>query len=537
MERCTRKTLGKKIASAVEGHTSNVVFVNSVVEVVVRGDDPIMDRLSMREAVEVRVIEGDVPQPERQEIQRDLQQKKKKMLVFVNGQTADVGVDFSGADQVIMYNGPWTAYDKDQQVGRVYREGHTEPLEVKTLIVENTIEDGIHRYVAAKKKAVEKLLRGIPQTEMEKQLLEQDEKVPLDREVSPELAQYYFSAWDRMMKIFTYVREMGEAKFKSFLDRHGEEYANCYTELGSRTYQANNARVTSSIMAEMIREKGIDAAELRILDIASGPEMLRRHLPEDLQDSVVSIDINRHHFDDEPGMKVVGSFTALPVKDGSMDYANLALALHYTRLIPSQQEYERLQVLTEMNRVLKPGGRGTISMIFNIELKDEDKTRKVMQELGFEIVEEYTGEAVSGNNYRSHIFTLEKTGDIPEMQEKRDINTLAERIGADTLDGLKLKKDKVSKIKDSRKIITDTTLSTSIGTRKVDIQFNARDQKVFDEEQAVLKEGRALKSLYQRLENIPEAELKRLGYARFVAAKRYALLKKLKEGEGAVVIR
>lgn len=533
------EALNHELHEAFRQHESVIVYVNGYVEDVIRGDHAMLRKIDLPEDVAISLIDGSTPQAERQRIQQRIQTGGGKLLVVVSGQTADVGVDFSQADHVIFYNEPWTEYDKEQQLGRVYREGHQTALESRTLITSKTIEDGIHQYIGAKQKAIEKLLRGIPRTEMENRLLEQDEQRPDENlEVNPELAEYYFSAWDRMLRIFGHVREMGEADFKRFLDLHGEEYANCYSELGSRTYQANNSRVVASMLSEMVQEKHRDVKDLRMLDIASGPEMLKKHLPESLQDSVVSLDINEHHFARGPSGKVVGSFSHLPFRDGSMDYCNLALSLHYTKFLPRRAEYERVEVLTEMNRVLKVGGRGTISLLYNINFKDPPSRDRLVEELGFRIIDKYSGDASNGDKYRAHILTLEKVQDIPEMQSsEQGIEVLTERIDRKVLDGLKFKRQKGLRLKNSRRVLDQATLTTKHGERKIAMSLNENDRRVFHDEQAVLGEGRSLIKKYQGIERVPIEELKTRHFSRILAGKKFILFKKLENDEGAVIVR
>lgn len=531
--------LSHELNEALAHHDTVLVYVNGYVENVIRGDRTVLRKLALPEGVEVCVIDGSTPKAERLDIQQRIRQGGEKLLVVVSGQTADVGVDFSQANHVIFYNEPWTEYDKEQQLGRVYREGHQSALESRTLIVNKTIEDGIHQYINAKQKAIEKVLRGIPRTEMENRLLERDEHRPdQNLEVDPELAEYYFSAWDRMLRIFGHVREMGEAEFRRFLEVHGEAYADCYSELGSRTYQANNSRVVASLLTEMIKNRESGTEVRHILDIASGPEILKKHIDEDSRNRIVSLDINRHHFTTPEGKKVVGSFTRLPFRNNSMDYCNLALSLHYTKFLPSRNEFERLQVLNEMNRVLKVGGRGVISMIYNIEFKDDTAARNVMEALGFRIVDEYSGDVESGDKYQAHILTLEKVQDVHESRPgEKTIEDVAESVPRNVLDGLKFKRQKGFRLKHSRRIIHQATLRNRGGQREVPIIFNDADLRIYQEEQAILTEGRSLIAQHRGIEQIPVDVLRSGGFSRLIAGKHFILFKKLQKGEGAVIAR
>ncbi|OGH12160.1 MAG: hypothetical protein A2857_03230 [Candidatus Levybacteria bacterium RIFCSPHIGHO2_01_FULL_36_15] len=506
-----------------------VMFVNGYIENVIRGDKSILPKLKLPDDVQVYVIEGDVEDEERERIQKLLNKTSNgKMLVLISGQTADVGVNFSGADALDFYNEPWTKYNKKQQLGRGHREGLAHPLTSTTFITRGTIEEGIHEYIEIKYKAIEKLLRGIPISQIEQELLERNEQQEdPNLEVNPELAQYYFSSWDRMMKIFSYVKEIGEEDFLKFLNQYGKDYADCYTELSSRSYQANVCRISGTVIDRLVKEHGQNLQDIRILDIASGPEMLKRHIADEYQEQIVSLDINSHHFQGEGGKRIVGSFNALPVQDKSFDYANLSLALHYTKFIPSKGEYERVKVLTEMNRVLKTGGKTVINLMYSLDLRDVEKFKEVARVLGFEVLDEYSGEVEVGNQYKSRIITLQKQRDIEEGFE-----TLAENMSKDNIDGLKWKKTSKA-LKNSRKIVKEFEMNG----QKYQINFNEDDYSLMLEEEKVTAGGERLKSIYGKIKNIPKEDIVHSGYVRILLGKNYVLFKSLGKGKGVVIIK
>jgi ubiquinone/menaquinone biosynthesis C-methylase UbiE len=451
------------------------------------------------------------------------------MLLVVSGQTAGVGVDYSAADEVFFYNEPWTEYERRQQLARSYRPGLEHPLRSRTFIVEGTIEEGIHKHIQTKYKSVEKLLRGIPITELEQEMLiSSDQEPSIEAEVNPELAKFYFSAWERMMKIFSHVREIGEEDFKKFLDQFAREYADCYLELGSRSYQANANRVSGALIDRMMSDRG-RGPQVKILDAASGPEMLRRHAPENIRERIVSMDINAVHFE-TPGssQRVVGSYLKMPFENDSFDYANLALAWHYTNFVPSQGKLDRLQMLQEMNRVLKPGGRTVINMIYSLELGDPDAFDKAIDAFGFRVVKDYSGEVVVGETYKSKVLVLEKTRQI----EVEFDDTVAELKEGDLLKAFKFKRND-KRLRDSRGVITEF----SVGGKDVVIPLNKEDRQVFDEEQETLRVGRALKKNYGSIEDIPRSEIIDRGFTRIHNGKRYVLFHRLKQGGGAVVVK
>ncbi|HUC95340.1 MAG TPA: SNF2-related protein, partial [Candidatus Saccharimonadia bacterium] len=506
-----------------------VMFVNGYIEGVIRGDNTIVEALGLPEGIEVFAIEGEVEKDTRVAIQQQLQGSNRKMLVLVSGQTADVGVDFSGAEEVYFYNEPWTMYDKKQQLGRVYRPGLSEDLISRTFITRGTIEEGIHSYIGSKYKAIEKLLRGIPISDLEREMLKksEDQSDP-SLEVNPELAEYYFSSWDRMMKIYGYVKELGEDDFVKFLGKYGREYADCYVDVGGRSYQANASRLSGTLIDRFVRERRKSPQAVRVLDIASGPEMLKRHISDGLSDRVISLDINQHHFAEDGQNRAVGSFLSLPIADNSVDYANLSLALHYTNFVPTKGQYERIEVLQEINRVLSIGGRAVINLMHTLDLKDEPAFREAVTKLGFRVVERYTGKTEDGAHFRTRLFTLEKTHDSP-----RDIKEAVNLLGSSLMKGFKFTKSK-AKLRDSRRIATSFSIE---GQQGVKTKFNEADRVTLEEERITQAQMTKLQRKYGSVKEIPRDEVLAGGFSRIFNGKSHVLFRRLVAGSGSVVLR
>jgi SNF2 family DNA or RNA helicase/ubiquinone/menaquinone biosynthesis C-methylase UbiE len=505
-----------------------VMFVNGYIENVIRGPKSIVKKLNLPEDVEIRVIEGKVKKPQRLAIQKELNQNDKKILLVVSGQTADVGVDFSGGESVYFYNEPWTKYDLLQQLARVYRFGLKHDMESKIFITKNTIEEGIHRYIEIKQRSIEKILKGIPLTDLEKELLEQSEKQQdPNLEVNPELAEYYFTSWDRLMRIFSEVKQIGEKDFQDYLAEYGQDYAECYLDLGTRSYQANGSRLVGTLIDELAKSEGQDPERLRILDIASGPEMLKRHVKEKYQKRIFSIDINKYHFAHEGINRAVASFNHIPFENGTFDYINLSFALHYTKLRPSSEDYERVQVLSEINRILKEKGKGVINLIYSLDLKSEADFKKAINVLGFKIVEDYSGEVTVGQTYKSRIITLEKERDI-----EADFQELLKKLDKQSLEGLKFIRTKFSP-KDTKRIVKEFSLAD----KSLEVQFNQEDKIVLEEEEKITNTGNYLKQTYGGIKNIPGEVLRDYQLVRFFDGYQYVLFKKLKNAKGVVIVK
>ena len=554
--------LKETLAEDLKTKDKIVVFVNGYIEGVIRDKvdektkavlvENIIGKLDLPSDVLLKTIHGkdENKNDYREGVQRQFNNDGGKMVIFVSGDTANVGVDFSGANEVIFYNEPWSKYEKRQQQGRSYREGLKGPLTVKTLMTRGTIEEGIRRYINAKERAIEKLLKGIERTKAENILLEKDSRSRrVDVETNEELSREYMNDWEKLMLHFGEGWEAGDEWFRNMPEDKRSSYAQLYRKLGGLTYQGNNARVSASLIARMISEKPKAVSEnMRILDIASGPEMLKRHAPKGLGGRMYSFDINEKHFEDSFDKKRTfkTSYLDLPIKSRSVDYYNIGFALHQTKPIKIyKKNYERLQVLAEMNRVLKVGGRAVISEVHNVEFVNIKKFEELTKNLGFKIVKEYNGEVDGGGNYRAHIITLEKVRGIQGYKDEKIkfndpdksayIKELGDMLGKELLSGLEIKKlpKGKSRLKDQRRMIE----KFRFGGKEMKVAFNEVDEKLFSEEQTTIKIGEGLKQKYEGIKNIPLAEIKGAGFERKLETPGYYLLYKIIKNGGAVVIR
>ena len=519
--------LGQQLRETFTVRDKVVVFVNDYVENVIRGTDAILGDLHLPADVIVRVIHGD-NKTERASIQAEFQHSSERILLVVSGQTADVGVDYSRGEEIIFYNEPWTLADKFQQQCRVYRPGIGGAIEAKTLLTKGTIEEGKHHYIKTKYRAIEKLLKGIPITEVEMSLLEKTEETDQeDLAVNADLADYYFSSFEKMNRIFASIKEIGEKNFNVFLEKYGTEYADCYRELGSRSYQSNASRVSAAVIEAMAKDQGKTGPI--VLDLASGPEMLRRHIGEALQEHIISLDINPEHFTnlEKKDQAIVGSFARVPIAEKSVDYVNLSLALHYSKLVPSKGEYERIRVFAEMSRILRVGGRAVINMIYSLDFRDEDALTGLAGRFGLRKVEEYSGEAISGKHYQSRLVTFEKM-----VEQTKNLEEIIAEISQKEWEGLKFQRTDTV-LKDSRKILSEFIL----GGREFRLNLNKRDQMLAVQETNILREGELLKSTHGSIADIPREEVIDQGFVRLKMGKnKYLLFKKIPDG-GAVIVK
>lgn len=343
------KALREYLHEAFKSKNKIVVFVNEYIADIIRDTDEhdqksLLWKLGLPGDIAIRTIHG--KDEDRDNVVKEFQQSNGKMLLLVSGDTADVGVDFSAADSVVYYSEPWTWYARLQQLGRAYRPGRTGDLEVVTLIVRGTIEADIHAHILMKYHAIEKVLKGIPRTEQEQKCLERNgHEMEIALAVDPELADSYISQYDYLMRLFSRIVGIGESKLEQFLNEYGDKYARCYKEaIGAQSYAANANRVAGTIIHQVASEKGWQPSEMAILDAASGPCMLARHISQPYAGNICSIDKNPKHFSELDYFRSVpASFLHMPLNDGQFHAAALTLALHYTLFRPKEENTKNLK--------------------------------------------------------------------------------------------------------------------------------------------------------------------------------------------------
>ncbi len=531
------REVGERLGKTFATKDKVVMFVNGYVAGVIEAnskDTTIFDGLDLPDDVRVEIISGSVSKARRREIETDLKREDQKMLVVVSGQTADVGVDLTGPEEVFFYNEPWTEYDMMQQLARVYRPGQEKDVTVRNFYVKGTIEEGIHRYIRAKYIAIEKLLHGIPPSELERELLRKDEKSRgPNLEVNPELAKFYFSKWDNMQEIFRRGKETGEDSFVEHIVKpYGEEYAKGYEQMGRRSYQANVNRLAGSLIATFTSQRQQKPDDVEIIDIASGPEMLRKHVDDELAPNVTSIDINPHHFPEPNERCIVGSYLSLPVRDKSVDYANLAMSLHHTSYRPKYRDFERLKVFAEMNRVLRERGRAVITTNDANDLKNPESFERAIERLGFMVVGRDSGivESAEGQHFRSRVVTLEKTADCDQ-----DVERLGKSFDKETRDAFKLRVGRGSGLRDSRRIVTKFRFARQ--ERTIRTRLNSADKQIYTAERDTLSRMQRLRHTFGEVESVPEKKLLENGFSRVFNGTRYVLFKSLGSHSGAVVVK
>jgi ubiquinone/menaquinone biosynthesis C-methylase UbiE len=522
-----------------EGRNKIIVVFNDFVKGLTQGENRLIQDIRYPTNCKVCIMDGNTPEGDRIAIQKQLNESDEPMVLFLSGKVGGVGINLSGAHVMIQYNEPWSKEEKAQQIGRCYRPGLKQPLLVQTYITSGTMEEGIHRHIDLKDKAIQKLLAGVKLTELEQRILSEDNEIAEDDlEVNPELASYYLNSFQDLLAMFGSIKNIGEEHFQEFLAKYGDRYAGNYSVLGDRSYQSNVARVNANILSQFV-----GSTNGHILDLASGPEMLRKRALSGQASNVISLDINQGHFvtkstdgiwqkTEGTTTAVVGGISQIPVKTEAVVAVNLALGLHYTSFRPSQNDFERLRTICEINRVLQIGGKALITLQHGTGFKNETGFKELITLAGFTIDEKYTGE-ILGENFQARTYALVKT-------ETADFETLKELIKEDkteekTLaDSLKLNFAGHKKtFRDTRGILTAITL----GKQTITLELNETDKTALAEEQAIHSLAESLQSIHGEIKEIPRDILIRHKFARIKLGGHYVLFKELEKSKGVILIK
>jgi SNF2-related domain len=518
------KALKGELTESLKTKRKIVVFVNPPIDSIIRGKQDIFDELGLSAGINKYVIHGEDPvgSAKRKEQREGFQNDNQPAVLFLSGETENVGVDYSYADHVVFYNEPWTYADFRQQLSRIYRPGLKNELSCKVLVTKGTIEEGISNYIKFKHDAIEKLLRGVPLTREEQEKLEKQEESekPEDIAVNPELADYYRSRYDEVMRMFGHTKGRGEKDFFAALSDGGKGYAEIYEMFGGRSYQDNGARVCSNLIKAMAREQGRDVSAIDVLDMGSGPAMLYRRSTSNVQRNTVSLDLNRMHFEGKKlGMTVVGGFADNPFPNSKhFDYLNLSFAIQDTAYEPETGEYERIHAFAESARMLRLNGRLLVNMMYTTDFRDEAALAKALEKFGLKTVPEYTGEVDGGIHYKARVLVFEKVRDVPEA-----VADVIATFSPQDFRGLRLLNKYPQLVKTrARKRPTqrDRLISEfKLNEKTIPIEYNDEDAKIKAEEERIIAEVEEMKDRYRTAEgrgvlNVDRNELIEKGYGR-----------------------
>jgi SNF2 family DNA or RNA helicase len=148
-----------------EGMIPEMVMAGQRVVVFSQFKEPLkalQERLAAR-GISVARFDGDTPENERQIIKTDFDRKycdeegyeKKFDVVLCNFRTGGVGLNFTGATQMIILDEEWNPGKNEQAYGRIDRIGQTEETTVHVLRMEKTVDDWMAQLNQEKKDMID----------------------------------------------------------------------------------------------------------------------------------------------------------------------------------------------------------------------------------------------------------------------------------------------------------------------------------------------------------------------------------------------
>ena len=368
---------------------------------------------------------------DRQQILKECKESNQKVIFLATGKTTSEGMqDLVCFDSMVLYNLPWTEALKFQQIARLHREGQQNSVKVRSFIAENTIEEGIRILLAEKQRIIDMILEGNIVDEEEWDVLERQSRY--DRHANIE--GYVHTTQQKLAFMFNCMFGKGSALNRKYLekrlypedpnrtDTYGDLYAKLYKINLVNSYYANNGRTNAEIMRKLIVESG-NAGKMEIADLGSANRVLQHYMGRSENYVIKNVDINSSHFDEVQENDVVADFRSLPFEDGSKDLINMSLALHYTSLAITEKNYERVDVLNEINRVLKVGGCAIVSFPYgSIKPEQFENLKEEIRNFGFDVIAKYTGviessDGEKGQKFRSYTLSLKKVGSPKDIKE------------------------------------------------------------------------------------------------------------------------
>ena len=351
------------------------------------------------------LIDGDVTSVKvnggislREEIRRKFQKDPDCRVLFATT-VMDEGVDLTAATDIVHLTLPPTPAAFDQRNRRSQRIGEVEKDYVNAHIVMQSIDEltpviteGYLNLLSDKRRIVDYLLRQ-PFSLTTEDLREiTNGSSQKSRHLTPFVSSPVKSIFSHLGQL----KGQGFKKISSHYKRYPEEaefIARLYANHWEGYYGGNTANLYGTVIQVLEESEDLE----RKLDIASGPFSLARIIGK----PVANLDLNRSMLiagrvlekdgtTNSGNEAVQGTFHQMPFVSNSFDLAVCSLALHMSKLkikYGRTEVYERESTFREMNRVLREGGYGIVTLPHTvISESDFPSFYEGLDLLGFEVL-------------------------------------------------------------------------------------------------------------------------------------------------------
>lgn len=355
-------------------------------------------------------IDGDISSSEREEIRHAFQKDPDKKVLLATS-VISMGIPLTAASTEVLIDDPYSPGSKSQMIKRVHRPGQKNDVDVISLAVGDTVDDGMLELLYIKQEGIDFLERGqkLRPEHIDAMGDKPSSSRPLrDREYTPQQKIRIYSS--RMVG-------MGSKRIEGALKRHdfaiAKKYAECYRDGWEQSYSANVARGVKQVVDALSSRIGLKDK----IDIGSAFGVLGEILGEE----ITNVELNPYHFRGrESERNIVAPMHRIPLADGLFDLAVCSLALYYTSIDKKAEKMgvmEREKAMREANRLLKDKGYYILTMPKTVITSEQDMIfRGNFAAMGFEVAPELTGYVQIGDTPRTQTYfaTMRKLGQPQE---------------------------------------------------------------------------------------------------------------------------
>ena len=344
-------------------------------------------------------------------------------MLFRSGE----GISLTAASTVVILDEPYTTTEREQAIARVYRPGQTKPVEVISLAVKDSIDEGVLELLQWKREALDFIEIGLPLKSEYVEVLTRDLR-------SPPIMRWLYSPQQIVRRYVSRMAGKGALKIRNALVRKdhkiGKHYAENFDKGWETSYSANMSRVYRQIISNLSKKFNLD----KKIDLGSGPGILSHILGE----QTVNIDLDEHHFEgrlaNPENDNILSSIHKIPIKDNYFDLAVASNSIVFLSLNEKDKQYsEREESLREANRILKQGGYFIMTFPYSIVSRETHENLSLgLKRLGFEVIPELSGYVKSSDpnvDFQAYIFVSKKIENpAPEYNRKDFILEKNKRI-------------------------------------------------------------------------------------------------------------
>ncbi len=383
----------------------------------------VMEKLQKRyENYNFLRVDGDITGKRRSSIVREFQRDPLKMGLISTDITSE-GIPLTAGSVMVLLDEPYVPGRKSQMIKRLHRRGQKNDVDVISLAVRDTIDDGMLELLHLKQEGIDFIEKG------ERLRPEHVDALGSRPESSMPLSHRLYTPQQKIRIYSSRMVGKGSKRIRRALMRNdyaiARKYAENYPKDWELSYSAKVSRVVKQIVEGLSEREELG----KKVDIGSSFGVLSKTLGE----KTTNIDLNEHSFSqiyaDSNNNNVAASLSELPLKDGGFDMAVCSLALYYTSLegIGSDggKRTEREEALREANRILRNGGYYLVTLPRTvISPEQEPNFLGSLRKTGFEVIPELTGtvKAQGNDDFQTYVALARKTG--PPLADILDSNSL-----------------------------------------------------------------------------------------------------------------